>query len=119
DARTVYRALYGCLVELIFQKRKAGGPPWISRKAFDRQLQTTIDTLVHAKVKARAARVIPVSETDKFEARTNRFISHLAAIRMNDSQIDEELIHYIRFSKEKFRLFNDGLIPPREWEFRG
>src|SRR4029077_2607032 len=38
---------------------------------------------------------------------------------MNGSQIDEELIHYIRFSKEKCRLFNDGLIPPREWEFRG
>ncbi|HET8887881.1 MAG TPA: hypothetical protein VFQ41_03185, partial [Candidatus Angelobacter sp.] len=119
DARTVYRALYGWLVELILQKWKAGEPAWISRKAFDRQLQITIGTLVHEKVKARAARVIPVSETDKFEARTNRFISHLAAIQMNDSQIDEELIHYIRFSKEKFRLFNDGLIPPREWEFRG
>jgi len=119
DANTVYRTLYGWLVEVILQKWKAGEPAWISRKSFDRQLQIVVDGLVREKVKARAARVIPVFETDKSEARTDRFIFHLAAIQMNDSQIDDELIHYIRFSKEKFRLLNDGLITPKEWEFRG
>ena len=56
---------------------------------------------------------------DLEDARKHRFLYHLADIRMLDDRIDEELLQYIRFNKEKLRLMVNGSVDPSESTARG
>jgi hypothetical protein len=115
----VYQALVGWATEVLINKWRSGQEGWIARREFDRQLHTIILAIVRSKIMARAARVIPVTDDEKGEARTHRFLFHLSLIEMDEPELDEELIHYIRFNKEKLRLVDEGASVPKEWEFRG
>lgn len=119
DAAIVYQGLFGWLVQSLIALWENHQPGTVSRHSLDRQLSNITDKLNRARVTARAARFIDITEQDIEDARKHRFLFHLANIRMADNRIDEELLHYIRFSKEKLRLTTNGSVPPPEWEGRG
>ncbi len=119
ECSEVYRSLLGWMVEILLNKWKAGEEGWVQRSEFDSQLGAITQTLLRHKICARASRVIPVSADDKDDARQHRFLLHLSLIEMDEQSIDQELIHYVQFNREKLRLLDEGAIIPNEWEYRG
>jgi hypothetical protein len=119
DARSVYRELFGWMTDAIITSWEAQVPAWIEARAFDRQLETIIVRAKRARVVAHAARVIPVSSADKAAAKTHRFVDHLALIDMDEARIDTELLHYVRFGREKLRLLEEGVILRSDMDDRG
>jgi hypothetical protein len=93
----------------------AGQPAWIERASFDHQYHAIVENLRLDRSRERAANLIPIDPASKEEARSKLFAQQLLLIAAEDEDVDNALICYLRFGRERFRLTEIGDISELDW----
>jgi hypothetical protein len=119
NAQLVLEKLLGWLHVVIKNDWDSGRPAWVTRRAFSRQVFSTLKHIDGRRFLERAERLIPVSEEDRQKVRLSRFVEHLSMTTCAEDEVDSAVDAFIRFNVEYSRLLEEGDIHPADWDERG
>jgi len=103
--------LSGWLQRVAVEKWRARKPAWITRRAFVEALKSVQDTYRRQKRKReRAAISIPITAEEIDNESSSPFVHQLIDIDATEMAIEQAIADYLQFSKEKFRLIEEGIV---------
>jgi len=111
----VIQALLGWMQDTLRAAWRSKAPGWISRVAFDRQLDAVLRQERAMRKRERAEFLVPVTDDQRRAARSNPFVERLIEVEVEEDDILRAVDCYLRFSAERFRLANEGDITSDEW----
>jgi hypothetical protein len=116
DSDRICQALLGWMQDTLRETWRRGEPGWVSRAAFDRQLDLVVRHEGLIRRRERAESLVPVSDDQRQDAKSRAFVEQLKEIELEDEDILRSVDCYLRFIAERFRLANEGDITREEWE---
>ena len=119
NENVAYDGLVGWVQRSLLSKWFRHEEGWIAKSEFNRQMYVIAENLKQIPLLPLAARRLPVSPSEINQARNHRFVAHLAMVDIEASDLDPEIVHYIRFIREKMRLAETGNFLPEHWLERG
>lgn len=115
DADRVVQALFGWMRDVLMAAWRERLPGWISRSAFDRQLDAILRDQRADRTRERATALVPVRAADRAAARGRLFVERLVELDLADDDVILSIDNYVRFSAESLRLNGEGEIVEDEW----
>ena len=106
----------GWMHEILRESWGRKAPAWITREAFDRQLDAILRQERAARKRERAEFLVSVTEEERSAARSSPFVERLIEVEIEEEDIRRAIDCYLRFSSERFRLAAEGDITVAEWD---
>jgi hypothetical protein len=107
----IVHALLGWLQETVLNLWRSGKAGWITRNAFDEQLERQKTIIREVAFRERIPSLIPVSDSKREENKNSKFVQQISLVKDDDiSLIVEAIDDFIRANIERTRLSIDGFI---------
>lgn len=115
DHSRIIAGLLGWLQTTLMMLWGAKQPGWVSRQAFDRELDQLLRRAHADRARERAAHLIPVRDEERDAAGGRKFVELLREIDADEQDIYRAIENFIRFSTERFRLTTEGDLVEDDW----
>lgn len=107
----IVQAMLGWLHEVVLSLWRSGKSGWVSRNAFDEQLERQKTIVRESVFRERIPDLIPVSDSKRHENQNSKFVKQILLVKDDDiSLIVEAIDDFICANIERNRLSIDGII---------
>lgn len=104
----VIDSLYGWYRRVLLQQWRRGEQGWITREALTEQFHSVLAEMIRARVAARPAHQLLVSDADRALHRSRCFAFQVEIIECDEEEILESIDNFVRCERELMRLSEAG-----------
>lgn len=119
DQSAILQGLFGWLANALLEAWRRREPGIVSRVSAVRQCRSLEQSLRRQRLLPRPASQVPVDPEERSKAMTRRFVHHLTRIDATADDVVQSVDHFLKFGAEKYRIGQEGSVPPAEWAHRG